>query len=220
VRFQVWTPDSLALFASYYPTGQMTGPVALLLHDRGGEGIDLAPLAMTLQASGTPVFLPDLRGEGDSVGGARGRVQGAARWRLPERVLIRKDLAEILDFAAAQAVLRDRAWVLVAVGESAGIALELMQADSSFSRLALLSPRCEDDLDSAAFAQLEPVLLLACEDDEEGSAAVRALYERLPAPARRMDLLPCRARGARLLRWVKGLDLRVADWLRRENADY
>ena len=60
VRFQTWGVDSLELFASYYPAEPSELPVALMLHDRGGDGSDLARLATVFARSGIPVFLPDM----------------------------------------------------------------------------------------------------------------------------------------------------------------
>lgn len=212
VRFQVWSPDSVALLASYYPSADSSGPVALMLHDRGGQGSDLAELAQYFQAAGIPVFLPDLRGEGQSVESRHGRIPPAERWGERERHLLERDLERILLFAQNQPILRERDWVLVAVGEAAALALELKATDSRFKRLALLSPRVEEDLVPAALASPDPVLLIACDEDEEAAAWVRDLYGQLPAGARRMDLLPCRSRGARIIRWVKDLDARLHTW--------
>ena len=77
VRFQLWTADSLALAGSYFRAFDAAQPLVLLLHDRGASSYALAPLGYGLQDAGAAVFLPDLRGEGDSVNSRRGRVSPA-----------------------------------------------------------------------------------------------------------------------------------------------
>ena len=211
VRFQTWGQDSLALYATYYPTAPGRSPVALLLHDRAGEGSDLGVLATKFARAGIPVLLPDLRGEGESTSSQRGRVGPAERWGAAELPLLVKDMEGIFAFAEAQVALRDRGWVVVAEGAAGGIALAMAESDRRLVGVVLLSPLTlgrEFDL-----ASLEiPVLLLACAADEASVETVETLYRGLPTDLRRMDVMPCRSRGHRMLNWVTDLAGRIADW--------
>ncbi len=216
VRLQVWSPDSVALYASYFPARDREAPVALLLHDRGGQGSDLMGLAESFQASGIPVLLPDLRGEGESVTSRRGNVAPARQWGEPEKAILARDAEAICAFADAQETLRDRPWLAVAVGEAAPLAFALADSLPRFERLALLSPRSGSALPLEPGGRALPVLLFACDEDSVAAAAVRGLYELLPAGMRRMDLLPCRSRGSRMLRWVPELTERLSAWARRD----
>ena len=96
--------DGLQLSATFYPgtRGQDTVPV-ILLHMWKGSGKDYAGLAPTLQRQGHAVLVPDLRGHGDSAGGAfGGRKLDAAKlsanhyyeMRYGDMELLRKFLVE------------------------------------------------------------------------------------------------------------------------------
>ncbi len=212
VRFQTWGEDSLELVGTYYPAPESDLPVVLLLHDRGVPAADLVPLARALGSEGMTVFLPQLRGEGASVV-ARGRpVTAAGSWTRKQSSLMVRDLAAITHFADRQPTLSGLPWILVAEGESVGVALELLVVDDRFKGAMLLSPSPAGPLDPEHLAAAAPLVLLACDQDEQAVEALRALYGQLPRERRRMELMPCRSRGARMLEWVPGLTTQVVTW--------
>ncbi len=221
VRFQLWTADSLALVGGYFRAPAGPRPIALLLHDRGQNGGGLAGLAESWQALGLAVFLPDLRGEGGSRLSTAGPVPAAAAWDAAARALLARDLEALLAFADRQPGLAGRPWVIGAEGEACALALELLAGPDAarYEAALLLSPLPTPDLAPAAAAVPQRLLLAACDQDEESLAALRALYAReatgaTPAGAtRRMELAPCRSRGARLLAATTGLPARFLRWL-------
>lgn len=212
VRFQTWGADSLALFCSYFSAPASEAPAVLVLHDRGAQGLDFRMLALTLQAEGLPVFLPDLRGEGESIVGRRGNIPAAPAWNAKWRRVMAVDCEAVLGFARRQSGMSERPWLIVAEGEAAGLALDLLLGDGPFRGAVLLSPFPPADLAEDALGTGFPLLLLACDQDPDAVAALRELYAKLPAEARRMELLPCRSRGSRMLNWVDGLDAHISDW--------
>jgi hypothetical protein len=221
VRFQLWTPDSLALVGGYFRAPAGPRPIALLLHDRGQNGGALAGLAETWQALGLAVFLPDLRGEGASRRSATGAVPAAAAWDAAARALLARDLETLLAFADRQPGLAGRPWVIAAEGEACALALELMAGPGGarYAAALLLSPLPTPDLAPPAAAVSQRLLLATCDQDEESLVALRALYAQegagsgAPGATRRMELAPCRARGAHLLAASSGLPARFVRWL-------
>jgi alpha-beta hydrolase superfamily lysophospholipase len=217
VRFQVWTEDSLALYGGYFraPAARTPRPIALLLHDRGQTGGDLVGLAESLQALGASVFLPDLRGEGRSRLARAGPVPPAASWDATARARLARDLEAVLAFADGQPELGGRPWLLAAEGEACALALELMAGagGARYTAALLLSPLPAPDLAPAAANPRQRLFLVACDQDEASLAAVRALYGTDAGATRRLELAPCRSRGARLLAASPDLPARFLRWL-------
>jgi alpha-beta hydrolase superfamily lysophospholipase len=221
LRFQLWTADSLALVGGYFRAPAGPRPVALLLHDRGVTGGSLAGLAESWQSLGVSVFLPDLRGEGDSRLSTAGPVAPAAAWDASARALLARDLETLLAFADRQPDLRGRPWVIGAEGEACALALELLAGPGGarYAAALLLSPLPTADLAPAAAAVPQRLLLAACDQDAESLAALRQLYaveaagSGEPGATRRMELAPCRSRGARLLAASQELPARFLRWL-------
>lgn len=220
VLFQTWGADSLRFYVQHYPRPESDLPVALMLHDRGAGSAGFEKLALTLGGFGMPIFLPDMRGEGSSVLASDGRrVFPAERWTAAHSSLMVKDLASLLRFADNQSTLRGRPWIILCEGEAVGMALELMKADSRFVGAVLLSPTPAESVDPSLLGEGAPLLLLACDQDVEAVAGLRALYAELPKERRRMELLPCRSRGVRMLDWVPGLVDQVTAWCLEKGAD-
>jgi len=221
IRFQLWTADSLALVGGYFRAPAGPRPIALLLHDRGQNGSALVGLAETWQALGLPVFLPDLRGEGGSRLSTAGPVPAAAAWASPARALLARDLEALLAFADRQPDLAGRPGGIGAEGEACALALELMAGagGARYAAALLLSPLPTPDLTPAAGAVPQRLLLAACDQDEESLPALRALYAREaesagePGSTRRLELAPCRSRGAHLLAASHELPARFLRWL-------
>jgi alpha-beta hydrolase superfamily lysophospholipase len=221
VRFQLWTPDSLALVGGYFRAPAGPRPIALLLHDRGQSGSALVGLAETWQALGIAVFLPDLRGEGGSRLSTAGPVPAAVAWDGPARALLARDLQTLFAFADRQPDLSGRPWVIGAEAEACALALELLAGPGGarFTAALLLSPLPTPDLAPRAAAVPQRLLLAACDQDAESLAALRPLYAVEAAGSgeagatRRMELAPCRARGARLLAASNELPARFLRWL-------
>ena len=220
VRFQLWTADSLALAGSYFRAFDAAQPLVLLLHDRGASSYALAPLGYGLQDAGAAVFLPDLRGEGDSVNSRRGRVSPAPAWNASARALIARDLEAVLGFADRQPGLEGRPWVLIAEGEACALALEMLAEDAERAPQArryagglLVSPLPTADLRASANAAPQPLLLTACDQDSVSLESVRALLAAGPEGSRRVELLPCRSRGLRALGGDLALPLRFLQWV-------
>ncbi|MBM4116301.1 hypothetical protein FJ251_00930 [bacterium] len=220
MRFQIWTADSLALVGGYLrtPSGAQPRPIALLLHDRGVAGGSLASLGGTFQALGVEVLLPDLRGEGQSRVSVAGPVPPAPRWDGPARALLARDLEALFAFVDQQPGLAGRPWLLAAEGEATALALELLAGPRGgrFAGALLLSPLAPADLDSQAARAPQPVLLAVCDQDAESLAAARALAAAQPGPARRLERLDCRSRGAWLLAARPALPAEFLRWLAGE----
>jgi dienelactone hydrolase len=221
VRFQLWATDSLALVGGYFRAPAGPRPVALLLHDRGESGKSLRALAGTWQALGCAVFLPDLRGAGESRLSPAGPVRPLAAWDAPARRLLAHDLDAVLAFADRQPDLIGRPWVIAAEGEACALALEMMAAPGGarFTAALLLSPLPAADLAPDAMALPQRLLLAACDQDEESLVVLRALYaseavgQGEPGSTRKLELAPCRSRGARLLAASTELPARFLRWL-------
>ncbi len=211
IRFQTWGADSLKLFASYYPAQLSELPFILMLHDRGGIGADFGTLATRFSRAGMPVFLPDLRGEGQSTEQGRITVAPAPRWGSSELPILVKDMDGIFSFANAQEGSEARSWIVVTAGEAAGIALALAESNESVSGVVLLSPLGLDREFDLASTEV-PIYLLACDSDEESADLVRSIYRWIPQDKRRMDIMSCRSRGHRMLRWVGDLGDRIVEW--------
>jgi pimeloyl-ACP methyl ester carboxylesterase len=215
VRFQIWGGDSLALFGSYFGARASDDdrPGLIVLHDRGAQGRDFAVMARDLQDAGITVILPDLRGEGESLR-TRGRsMQPPPSWDAPWRSLMAEDVAALLRFADHQPSLTGRPWLLLAEGEAASLALELMAGNSRYRGAILLSPLPAPDQDPAV-AELEGrVLMFCCDQDQERVEVLRRLFQLLPPESRRMELLPCRSRGSYMIKWVSDLTDRIRAWI-------
>ncbi len=215
VRFQLWGADSLALYGSYFaaPVPEDERPGLIVLHDRGARGLDFGALAQGLQAAGITVILPDLRGEGESIT-TRGRsMHPPEYWDSAWRHLMAEDVKALLRFADRQPSLTGRPWLLLAEGEAATLALELVNDHPRFHGAILLSPSPAPDQDPA-LAELDGrVLMFTCDQDLEMVAKLRELYQLLPQESRRMELLPCRSRGSLMIKWVPGLADRIRAWI-------
>ncbi|MBN2171505.1 MAG: alpha/beta hydrolase [Candidatus Krumholzibacteriota bacterium] len=212
LRFQVWAADSLPLHSRYYPPASPGAPLVMFLHDRRGRGDDWRPLAEALQARGIGSLLPDLRGCGRSVRAPRAVPAAPSRWDAAFWHRLAEDLEAVMAFVDRQPGLAGRERVLVATGESAGLALALFAADRRWSRLALLSPLLPEP--APPVPELErPVLLLACEGDREAVVAARRLAKQLPPALRRVEYPECSSRGPRMLRWLPALTGQLGDWI-------
>jgi len=212
IRYQVWAADSLELHCRYYLPAAPEAPLVMLLHDRRGRGDDWRSLAEALQVRGAASLLPDLRGCGRSVRAPRAVRAAPPRWDGDFRRRLAADLEAVLAFAERQPVLEGRGRVLVAAGESSGLALDLFIADGRWSRLALISPLLTEEAPDLADVE-RPVLVLACEGDREAVVAARRLARQLPPALRRVEYPECSSRGPRILQWLPALTDRLGDWI-------
>lgn len=212
VRYQIWAADSLPLHGRYFPPAAPDAPLVLLLHGRRGRGDDWRSLAELLQERGAASLLPDLRGCGRSVRAPRRARAAPPRWNAAFRALLAEDLAALSAFADRQPALAGRRRVLVATGESAGLALALFAADPRWTRLALLSPLLAEDAPPPPALE-RPVLLVSCEGDREAVLAARRLAKEVPPALRQVEYPACSSRGTRMLRWLPSLGGRLADWI-------
>jgi pimeloyl-ACP methyl ester carboxylesterase len=105
-RLQLETGDRRELATWYYPVRDGATPLAtvLLLHDLGGSHESVEPLALALQAAGSAVVAPDLRGHGESVDSELERASGS---RAASELLKSKDFLAMI--ATGGSRVRDQA---------------------------------------------------------------------------------------------------------------
>jgi pimeloyl-ACP methyl ester carboxylesterase len=214
IRFKVWGVDSLGLHGSYYPTHDVDFGVALILPDRSREGGNYISIASRLQRAGVPVFLPDLRGQGDSDFSGRGPVPQISEWNRGARGLIARDLNGVLELAAHQDYLKGEEWLLIAAGESAAIGVEMATSDPRFRRLVLVSPIFQSDFDRDLLLNLPDLYVTACRGDSVSMESVWEMESILDDDSYRQDIIQGRSRGDRLLHWAPEVMRRILQWIR------
>jgi len=212
---KIATEDSLRMNAGYFPTRSGAGPFCLLLHDRGSEGAPLGFVAAALNRRGIHVILPDLRGHGLSYDRLNplGTFDDYSNADLI--ALLADDLLAYSNFASRQEALPDSGWTVMAMGESALVALDYLQREPRVRRLVLISPLLPSETNWPSVREDAELLLLACDGDERSREDLVRLYLELPEGGKRMDLLACKSRGRGLLRQQPELLDRISEWMSR-----
>jgi len=211
-RISLRTEDGLSLGATWYEPSSRPAPAVILVHVLGRSRRDWDFLAQRLAAEGIGALAIDLRGHGDSTGGAGVGADGQPDYG-----------AMVLDVKAARRYLAQRADVqhsrIGMLGASLGANLAVLDAaaEPSVASLALLSP----SLDyrglriEAAARKLgsRPVLLVASDDDPYAMRSARDLQKA--GGARELLVLERAGHGTVMLERNQELVRTLVDWFRR-----
>ncbi len=198
--------DGVALGATWYEPASRPAPAVILVHMLQKSRRDWDQLAARMAGEGIGVLAVDLRGHGESQGGAQDYP------------------AMVQDVKAARRYVSSRADVTPAriglAGASIGATLAALAAaeDTGFSSVALLSPTLEYRslrIDAAVRKYgARPLLLVASDDDGYAARTVKEL-QKAGGGVRDMILLTRAGHGTAMLASESDLGQRLVDWFRR-----
>lgn len=199
------TDDGVTLAATWYEPSSRPAPAVILIHMLQKSRRDWDQLATRMSGEGLGVLALDLRGHGESQGGA----QDLAAMALDVRAA-RRFVASRSDVSASK---------LGIAGASFGATLAALAAadDPAVAAVALLSPALEYrglriDAPLRKYGA-RPLLLVASDDD---GYAARTVKELQKAGAGRETILLNRAgHGTAMLNADPDLGRRLVEWFRR-----
>ena len=205
-RVSLRTDDGLTLTATWYEPSSRPAPAVILVHMLQKSRRDWDPFGSRLASEGIGALAIDLRGHGDSPGGAQ-------------------DYASMVqDVRAARRFLSTRSDVVPSrlgiVGASLGASLGALEAaeDPSIVALALLSPTLEYRglrMEPAVRKYgARPLLLVASDDDGYAARTIREL-QKAGGGVRETMLLSRAGNGTTMLANDPDLVRRLVEWLRR-----
>jgi alpha-beta hydrolase superfamily lysophospholipase len=205
-RVSLRTDDGLTLTATWYEPSSRPAPAVILVHMLQKSRRDWDPFGSRLASEGIGALAIDLRGHGDSPGGAQ-------------------DYASMVqDVRAARRFLSTRSDVVPSrlgiVGASLGASLGALEAaeDPSIVALALLSPTLEYRglrIEPAVRKYgARPLLLVASDDDGYAARTIREL-QKAGGGVRESMLLSRAGNGTTMLANDPDLVRRLVEWLRR-----
>jgi alpha-beta hydrolase superfamily lysophospholipase len=205
-RVTIRTEDGVTLAATWYEPSPRPAPAVILVHMFQKSRRDWEPVAERLAHEGVGALAIDLRGHGESQGGAQdyaGMVQDVRA--------ARRFLATRGDVVAGRIGL---------AGASLGatIAAQAAAEDAAIVTLALLSPsldyrglRIEPAIRKYG---ARPLLLVASDDDGYASRTVREL-QKIGGGIRETMLLSRAGHGTTMLTGDPDFGRRLLEWLRR-----
>ena len=205
------TDDGVTLSATWYEPSTRIGPAVILVHMLSRTRREWEAIAQRLSSEGIGALALDLRGHGESGGGAAGA---------PDRV----DYSSmVLDLRAARRFLAQRSDVqqtrvgIAGASLGANLAVLAASADSSIASLALLSPSLDYRglrIEAAARKVTRPMLLVAGDDDPYASRSARELQKAGGGP-RELVILTQAGHGTGMFARDPGLAGTLVDWFRR-----
>jgi dienelactone hydrolase len=173
-RVSFRTDDGVTLAATWYEPSTRPGPALILVHMLHRSRRDWEALAQRLASDGIGALAIDLRGHGESGGGAGGDSAQSDYSSM------------VLDVRAARRFLMQRSDVqpsrigIMGASIGANLAALAASADGSIASLALLSPSLEYRglrIEAALKKVARPVLLVASDDDPYASRSARDLQK-------------------------------------------
>lgn len=207
-RVSFRTDDGVTIAATWYEPSSRSAPAVILVHMLHRSRRDWDGVASRLAAEGIGALAIDLRGHGDSGGGA---VEGDA----PSYAAMTQDLAAARRFVATR--VHGRVGI---AGASLGANLAALEAaaDPAVGSLALLSP----SLDyrglriEAALRKYgaRPALLVSSDDDAYATRSVKDLG-KTAGGVRDTLLLSQAGHGTTMLARNADLARMLVDWFRR-----
>jgi alpha-beta hydrolase superfamily lysophospholipase len=197
--------DGVTLAAAWYEPASRPAPAVILVHMLQKSRRDWDQLATRMAGEGLGVLAVDLRGHGESQGGAQDYT------------------AMVQDVRAARRYVSSRADVtpgkIGIAGASIGATLAVLAAadDSGVASVALLSPTLEYRslrIDAAVRKYgARPLLLVASDDDGYAARTVKELQKA--GGTREMILLTRAGHGTAMLGSDSDLGQRLVEWFRR-----
>jgi dienelactone hydrolase len=198
--------DGVTLAATWYEPQSRPAPAVILVHMLQKSRRDWDQVATRMAGDGLGVLAVDLRGHGESQGGAQDYS------------------AMVQDLRAARRFVATRADVTPAkvglAGASMGATLAALAAadDAGFVSVALLSPTLEYRslrIEPAVRKYgARPLLLVASDDDGYAARTVKEL-QKIGGGVREVFILPRAGHGTAMLGGDSELGQRLVDWFRR-----
>ena len=212
-RLTIRTDDGVLLAATWYEPNARPAPAVILVHMLHRSRRDWDAVGSRLAAEGLGALAIDLRGHGESGGGASAGDPGH-----PDYTALVRDVAAARRYLATRGdVQQGRVGI---AGASIGANLALLQAagDPTVASLALLSPSLDYRglrIESAARKYgARPALLVSSDDDPYATRSVHDL-KSAGGGTREALLLSQAGHGTVMLSRNGELVRTVVDWFRR-----
>jgi pimeloyl-ACP methyl ester carboxylesterase len=196
--------DGLVLRGTFFGPVVRPAPGVLLVHDRSRDRTSWNELAARLQSAGYAVLTVDLRGYGETGGGAN--------WPLAQ-----DDVRAVLRQLAELPGINHTQMVVIGAGIGANLGLNTCADQPGCAGVVMLSPGLDyrgiTTAEGMARLGARPVLIVASENDDNNPADSIAL-DGMAAGDHRVVIYPAAGHSTDMFAVESGLYDLIVDWLR------